>query len=101
MKQNSKQFDRGLGLLNSKEYNQAINYFLEDLKIDPNNYASYNNIGLAQTYLGIKNKDKNILDLAIKNYQTAIEITKKLEDKVGFPSAEGNLKWAKDELSKL
>lgn len=101
MKENSKQFNQAFGLLNSKAYSQSIDLFFEDLKINPKNIASYNNIGLAQTYLGISNGDKHFLELAMKNYQTAIDIAHELQYKGGYPSAQGNLEWAQKEIAKL
>jgi tetratricopeptide (TPR) repeat protein len=101
MEQNSNQFDKAFGLLNSKAYLQAIELFLEDVKINPKNIASYNNIGIAETYLGIANSDIKLLESAIKNFQIAIDITNELQYKDGYPSAQGNLEWAKNEITKM
>jgi len=101
MEQNSKQFDKAFGLLNSKAFLKAIDLFLEDLQINPKNIASYNNIGVAKTYLGIANKDINLLESAIKNFQTAIDISNELQSKDGYPSAQRNIEWAKSEITKM
>ena len=62
--------------------------------------TTYNNIGVAQTNLGIRQKDKPLLESAIQHFQKAIAIAK-LNPGMSYPIAEKNLKWAREELSKL
>ena len=101
MEDNAKEFNQGVGLLNFKAYEGAISLFHRDLEQNPNNLASYHNIGLAQTYLGIDNQDKGLLQSAIQHLEKAIAIAKELNYKDGYPIAEANLKWATEELAKL
>jgi tetratricopeptide (TPR) repeat protein len=94
-------FKQAFGLLNFKVYEQAISLFQSDLKENPLNLASYHNIGLAQIYLGIDRQNPELLKEAIKNLEKAIEISKNLHYENGYPSAEANLTWAKEELAKF
>lgn len=94
-------FEQAFGLLNFKVYEQAINLFQNDLKENPLNLASYHNIGLAQIYLGIDRRSTELLKEAIKNLEKAIDISNQRQFNNGYPSAEANLTWAKDELAKL
>lgn len=100
MVQNTEKFNQGLGLLNFEAYEEAIKCFQQDIKQNPNNLASYHNIGLAETHLGIDKQDKELLKSAIQNLEKAIKIAKELNYN-GYPIAEANLEWAKDELAKL
>ncbi len=101
MKDNTEEFNQGLGLLNFKVYEDAISLFQQDIEQNPNNLASYHNIGLAQTYLGIDKQDKGLLQSAIQYLEKAIAIARGLNYKDGYPIAETNLKWATEELAKL
>lgn len=101
MEENTEEFNQGIGLLNFKVYEEAINLFQQDLEQNPKNLASYHNIGLAQTYLGIDKQDKNLLQSAIQHLEKAIAIAEELKYKNGYPIAEANLKWATEELAKL
>ena len=101
MNKNSEQFNQAVGLLNFKVYEEAIKLLEQDIKQNPDNFASYHNIGLAQTYLGIDKQDKCLLQSAIQNLEKAIQIVKGLNNKDGYPTAEVNLKWAMEELEKL
>ena len=101
MENNLKEFNRGLELLVQKKYEEAIEIFKKDISLNPENLESYNNIGVAQTYLGIINQDMNLLTSDIQHFEKAIAIAKEFNYKDGYPSAENNLKWAKDELFKL
>ena len=101
MEKNTKEFNEGFGLLNFKVYEEAISLFQQDIKQNPQNLASYHNIGLAKTYLGIDKQDKALLQSAIQHLEKAIKIAEELNHQNGFPIAEANLKWAKEELSKL
>lgn len=75
--------------------------FQQDIEQNPNNLASYHNIGLAKTYLGIDKQDKALLQSAIEHLEKAIAIANELNYKDGYPIAETNLKWAAEELAKL
>lgn len=101
MENNLKEFNRGLELIAQKKYGKAIEIFRKDINLNPENLESYNNIGVAQTYLGIMKKNISMLTSAIQYFEKAIAIAKEINQKDGYPSAEKNLIWAKDELSKL
>ena len=97
----TEEFEQGNGLLNFKVYEGAISLFKKDLEKNPKNLASYHNIGLAETYLGVDKKNIDILKSAIEHLEKAIEIAKEINYKDGYLFAETNLKWAKAELEKL
>lgn len=101
MEENTEEFNQAVGLLNFKVYEGAINLFQQDLEQNPKNLASYHNIGLAKTYLGIDKQDKDLLQSAIEHLEKAIAIANELNYKGGYPFAETNLKWATEELAKL
>jgi tetratricopeptide (TPR) repeat protein len=101
MEEITKEFNQGFDLLNSKDYESAISLFQQDLGQNPDNFASYNNIGLSQTYLRIDIRDKVLIESAIQHFKKAIAIADELNYQNGYPIAEVNLKWAFDELSKL
>jgi tetratricopeptide (TPR) repeat protein len=101
MDENSEEFNQGIGLLNFQVYEGAINLFQQDIEQNPNNLASYHNIGLAKTYLGVDKKDKAMLQSAIEHLEKAIAIANELNYTDGYPIAETNLKWATEELAKL
>ena len=101
MEKKLNEFNRGLELFSQKKYEEAIEIFRKDINLNPENFESYNNIGVAQTYLGIINQDINLLISAIQHFEKAIVISKQFNSKEGYPNAEKNLKWAKNELSKL
>ncbi|MBS0646406.1 MAG: hypothetical protein JSR97_07415 [Verrucomicrobia bacterium] len=101
MEDNTEEFKQGVSLLNFKVYEGAIDLFQQDIEQNPSNLASYHNIGLAQTYLGIDKKDKGLLQSAIQHLEKAIAIANELNYKDGYPIAEANLNWATEELAKL
>jgi len=102
MKENSisKDFQKGLGMLNGKHYKKAIEFFQRDLDKEPDNYASLNNMGLAKSHVSIENNNISLLEEAIENFKQAICLVKNL-DNDEFPIAEANLKWALEEYSKM
>jgi len=101
MQENSEQFEEAVELLNFKVYEQAIRLFQQDLEENPQNLASFHNIGLAQTYLGVDQKSVALLRAAIDNLEKAVSIAKDKKYESGYPFAEANLKWAKEKLAKL
>jgi len=88
--------------LETKSYNEAIILFWKDLEQNPNSSIAHNNIGLAQTLLGVDQKDISLLESAIQYFQKAIAFAI-VESTPGesYPIANKNLKWAEEELSKL
>jgi len=100
MQENSKLFNEAHRLLQLKSYDEAVKLFRQDLKENPDNSITYNNIGVAQTFLGVVNNNKSLLESAIQHFQRAIAIA---ESTLGesYPSANKNLNWAKEELNKL
>ena len=101
MRDNIEEFNQGVSLLNSKDYDGAISLFRQDLEKNPKNLASYHNIGLAQTFLGIEKQDKGLLLSAIQHIEKAIAIAKELNYEDGYPIAEANLKWSTEKLAEL
>lgn len=100
MQKNLNLFDRALILLNSNSFEESIELFMEDLKNNPQNPLTFNNIGLAHGKLGILHKDESLLELAIQYFEKAIAFTEFAPVK-SFPNAENNLKWAREELTRL
>ena len=96
----SKLFNQAVDLLNSKSFSDSIELFKRDLEENPNNPTTYNNIGVAQTHLGIGQKDKPLLESAIQHFLKAIAMSE-LNPGKSYPIAKANLKWAREELSKL
>jgi len=101
MESSSAAFIHALQLLNSKSYEKAITLFRQDLDENPNNFLSYNNIGVAQTHLGIVKQDKSFLESAIQHFERAIAIANESVPIQTYDICEINLKWAKEELKKL
>jgi tetratricopeptide (TPR) repeat protein len=65
---------KGLDLMNSASYNQAITYFDKALAINPNDTDALNNKGLALAQLGKYNEAISYYDKALEikpNYATA------------------------------
>lgn len=60
-------YGKGSYEMEKKNYYQAIEYFKESLKYDPNNYTTYNQLGNCYDYI-------NQFDDAILCYQKSIEI---------------------------
>ena len=100
MQANSELFDQAVDLLNSKSFIDSIGLFKRDLEENPNNPTTYNYIGLAQANLGVSMKDNLLLESAIQHFLKAIAMTE-LNPGKNYPIAEENLKWAREELSKL
>lgn len=63
----SEYVNRGLLSIAKAEFDKALNYFLEGLKMDPKNIMLHNNVAVCYLYSG-RLKD------AIKQYETAIEL---------------------------
>ena len=61
MEEQSENFQIALGLSNFKVFEQAISLFQSDIDENPNYFASYCNMGVAQIHLGLAKKDKEIL----------------------------------------
>lgn len=91
------EFQMAFGLTNTKCYDAAIELYEEDLKENPKNIASMNNIALCKINQAISRNDKTLLTEAIKILNKAIDIVNHDPNyKYGFPIAEANLKWAKE-----
>ena len=60
-------FQKGLLLINSRQYAQAVTVFSEAIKAIPNDYEAYNYRGVARAYMGK-------YDQAIADYTAALEI---------------------------
>jgi len=96
-KKMSMEFQMAFGLTNTKCYDAAIELYEEDLKENPKNIASMNNIALCKINQAISRNDKTLLTEAIKILNKAIDIVNHDPNyKYGFPIAEANLKWAKE-----
>lgn len=95
MENNLKEFNRGLELIAQKKHEVAIEIFRKVINLIPENLESYNNIGVAQTFFGIMNKNIIKLTSAIQHFEKAIAIAKEINQNDGYPSAEKNLIWAK------
>lgn len=90
----SKSCQRAFGLNQMKHYNRAIEIFEEDLRENPKNIPSMNNIAFAKTHLGISENKKDYLLEAKQYLENAISIVKESEDcTYGYPIAEANLEW--------
>jgi len=55
-------------------YEPTINLFQLDIKENPSNFASYHNMALAQTYLGIAKVTGIFWSVQLKNFEKTIEI---------------------------
>lgn len=93
-------FNEGLKCIEKKSYNEAIILFNQDLEQTPNDSITHHKIGLAQTYLGVSQKDKSLLESAIQHFRKAIALVESDPGKT-FPTANENLNWASEELRKL
>lgn len=95
----SQEFQMAFGLTNTKCYEAAIELYEADLRNNPKNIASLNNLALCKINLAIIHRDKTFLNEAVEILNTAIEIVNNDKNyKYGFPVAEANLKWAQELL---
>lgn len=101
MTEQSELFSRAHGLLEAKSYEEAISLFKKVLVQEPNNFAAYNNIGVAQAFLGIKGGDKSLLQSAKQHFQRAIALASESVPSNRYETAENNLKWAEKELKNI
>lgn len=98
----SEDFNHAYSYSSQKKYKQSIPLYDDVILKEPNNWAALHNRGVAKIWLGIENKDLQLINIGIKDIKEAIRITVEVENyKDGYPLAEGNLKWAEDEISKL
>ncbi len=90
-----------LHALNLSYYNKdhAIRLYQRDLQNDPENYASWNNMGYCKISKGGEEKNAELIREGIKNVETALALA--AEHKVNFPIAEANLAEAKQILQKI
>ena len=97
----SKSFQMAFGYSSSKYYKGAIKLYEEDLKENPKNIASMNNIAVAKINIGISESNQELLLEAKQYLEKANKIVNESEDyKYGFPIAEANLKWVNELLEK-
>ena len=101
MNDESELFSRAHKLLEAKSYEEAIHLFRKVLVEEPNNFAAYNNIGVAQAFLGIKGRDKSLLQSATQHFQRAIALASESVPINRYETAENNLKWAEKEVKKI
>ncbi len=100
MQTNTTLFNKALLLLKNGKYREAIELFQKYLEEYPNDPTTYNNIGLAQLHLGIRHKDRSLIESANQHFKKAIAFIR-LYSFVEFKTAKENLIWAIEELSKL
>lgn len=98
----SKSFQMAFGYSNNEYYQQSLPLYEKAMQEDNNNFAALNNMGVAKIYLGIKSKDKSLIEKAILDLKDAIRITREIYNYPdGYPIAEANLAWAEEEMVKL
>jgi tetratricopeptide (TPR) repeat protein len=98
----SKSFERAFGYSNSGLYKHSIPLYEQALSEDKNNFAALNNMAVAKIYMGIEERNKTYIENAISDLKEAIRIAREVyQYPDGYPIAEGNLKWAQNELLNL
>jgi tetratricopeptide (TPR) repeat protein len=94
---NKKMVDVGYKNIIEKKYDQAIYYFREALKLNPDN-------PLALFYIALAHESQGNYQKAIYNYQKVVQLNPNLKvQKDGDPGKSGYslVQWAKDNVSRL
>lgn len=98
----SQSFQRAFGYASNGHYRQSIPLYENAIQEDKNNFPAFNNIAVAKIYIGIEEQNVQLIEEAVSNLQTAIDITRNVyKYPNGYPIAETNLVWAEQELSKF
>lgn len=95
-------FKKAFGYSNSEHYRLSIPLYEKALSEDKHNFAALNNLAVAKIFVGIEEKNKDLIQNAIVHLKQAISITMDVYGATdGYPIAENNLAWAEKELLKL
>lgn len=95
-------FQRAFGCSSNKHYKQSVPLYEKAIEEDKHNFSALNNMAVAKIYIGIEEKNIEIIDTAISHLKQAVEITKEIyKYPDGYPIAEQNLIWAQEEYAKL
>ena len=98
----SQSFQRAFGYSSNKHYRQSIPFYEKALEEDKHNFPALNNMAVAKIYMGIEEKNIDLIETAMAHLKDAITITKEVyKYPDGYPIAEQNLIWVQEEYAKL